>query len=374
MKKGSRIAALGCLLGALASPFVVGPALAESDQTAKVPVADLAEASKAQQALEGFIRSYESGNIELLRTKLDPAMIGYQRFIDGMIADAARMKMIRINLLDTQSVVGPDVAMIQTSWEKRFLTTTGLTPSMYTGRSQFLMHRDQDGWRLAAVGGDNPFASQSGVLAQLSIARAGSAAAPAFVASVVDPDVAGQGFVDVQVSSSNGTSMQRLRETTPGRFEAAIPGSGTVILRYMDANPGGGRPPSLLTKSAILIWSDAGVIPTPTPVPTPNPDPTPTPTPVPTGVLAQLSIIHIPSAAVPLFKVVVTDTDLAGSGHVQAQVTTSAGTATITLSETSPGRFESAQLAGSGSVTVRYLDPNPGGGQPPQLVTRTFML
>ena len=252
MKKGARTVTLGLalLLGAMSLAVAVPEAVAQGDVQSKVPVADLSEAAKAQQALEEFIRAYETGNVGLLRSKLDPGMIGYQRFIDGMITDTTRMKMIRIHLLDTQSLVGPDVAMIQTSWQKRFLSATGLTPAMYTGRSQFLMHRGKDGWQVAAIGGDNPFASQAGVLAQLSIVNRHTVLAPSYVAAVTDPDVAGQGYVDVQISNSGGTTTQRLLETTPGHFQAILTGSGLITLRYMDPNPGGGRPPSLLTRSA----------------------------------------------------------------------------------------------------------------------------
>lgn len=249
MNKSNRLAALmlALLLGATG-------AQAQGSKPAEVPVADLAEAGRAQQALEDFIRAYETGNIGLLRSKLDPAMIGYQRFIDGMIQDGNRLKQIRIHLLDTQTLAGPDVAMIQTSWEKRFLSATSLQPDLNTGKSQFLLHRGKDGWRVVAVGGDNPFASQSGVLAQLTLTNAGTPMTPSVLITVVDPDLAGKSTIPVQLAYGASVATVTLTETTPGRFATLNPypvSGGVVTLRYMDANPGGGRPPSLLTRSVV---------------------------------------------------------------------------------------------------------------------------
>lgn len=250
MNKNNRLAALllALLLG-------TAGAQAQGSKPAEVPVADLAEAGRAQQALEEFIRAYETGNIGLLRSRLDPAMIGYQRFIDGMIQDGNRLKQIRIHLLDTQTLAGPDVAMIQTSWEKRFLSVTSLQPDLNTGKSQFLLHRGKDGWRVVAVGGDNPFASQSGVLAQLTLTNAGTVGSPAVMIAVVDPDLAGKGSAAVNLTYGATVATVTLTETTPGRFvtiNAYGAASGLVTLKYMDGNPGGGRPPSLLTRSIVL--------------------------------------------------------------------------------------------------------------------------
>lgn len=231
-----------------------GVAAAQDARPVEVPVAELAEAAKVQQALEEFIRAYETGNVGLLRSRLDPTMIGYQRFIDGVIQDGSRLRQIRLHLLDSQSLVGPDVAMVQTRWEKRFLSATDLRPGLYTGTSQFLLHRGKDGWRVAAVGGDNPFASQSGVLGRLLLTNVGTPSVPAVSVEVIDPDIAGLGAIVVQLALRDTVIPLTLTETTPGRYVQpfAHAASGPVTLRYMDANPGGGRPPSLLTHSIVL--------------------------------------------------------------------------------------------------------------------------
>jgi hypothetical protein len=255
MKRFVRVAVL---VGSLFLAWGIGVASAQGTTPIRAPIADLAEADKVQQALEGFIRAYETGNVAQIRSQLDPAMIGYQRFIDGMIQDTNRLKQIRIHLLDTQTLVGPDVAVIQTRWEKRFLSATDLRPGIYSGRGQFLMHRGRDGWRVAAIGGDDPFASQSGVLAQLNLTFSGAAALSVDV-EIVDPDLAGRRQLTGYDLSVNGVPCvmpRSLRETTPGRFfdASGCPASSgdVVVLRYMDVNPGSGRPPSLLTRRVIV--------------------------------------------------------------------------------------------------------------------------
>jgi len=221
-------------------------------------VPDPAEAQKARQALDEFIRAYETGNIGLLRNMLDPGMIGYQRFIDGMVQDSNRLKQIRLHLLDTQTMAGTDVALVQARWEKRFLSVTGLRPGIFSGQSQFLMHRSAAGWRVAAVAGDNPFSSQSGVLAQLTLTPVSLPDNVAVTMQIIDPDMAGSGLLTAQlthvhvVTTLVTTSQVTLPETTPGRFQLMAPfvvGPGTVTLRYLDSNPGDGRPPSLLTRT-----------------------------------------------------------------------------------------------------------------------------
>jgi hypothetical protein len=251
---------------------------------AKQPVADLDEAKQALKALEEFIRAYESGNMGLIRNTIDPSMIGYQRFMDGVIRDLSTLKQIRIHLSDTQVLAGPDVAVIQTNWEKRFLSVTDFKAGLFSGRSLFLLHRGRQGWRLAAVAGDNVFSSQSGVLAQLTftpsvlsssiIPSVGGPSAVAVRTEVLDPDLAGKPSLAVQVVTGQGDrEAVTLTATTPGRFvrtslqmelnSVITPGSGiievapgtlptTMSLRYLDNNPGSNRPPSRLSRDITI--------------------------------------------------------------------------------------------------------------------------
>lgn len=252
----------------LADPAVQARA---PDNAIKGPTADLEEARKVRAALDALIRAYESGDTGFLRSRISPSMIGYQRFIDGVTRDAHLMKQVRIHLFDTQVMAAPDMAVIQTGWEKRYLPLTAMTtPELLSGRGMFLLHRDQGEWKLAAMAGDNLFASQSGVMGQIqvspSVIPAGSSMASV---SLVDPDIAGLGSVTLEVISSQGErETLTLSETTPGRFVNAlvdfdiaggfVAGNGVLegtagvsilfTFRYLDRNPGGNRPPSLVVK------------------------------------------------------------------------------------------------------------------------------
>lgn len=255
---------------------VIDQGKANPQTTSRKPIADLAEAQRVQQALNDFITAYETGNVSVLRNKLDPSMIGYQRFLDGVVRDTTAYKQIRVHLLDTQTLAGPDVAVIQTNWEKRFISVSTFQPGLFTGHSTFLFHRSKEGWRIAAFGGDNLFASQSGVLAQLTFGPAiiPLASIPVMAAGpltvqleVLDPDIAGLGTINVEfVTNLGDREIFALTETTPGRYSrptltfgagATVPGNGvinvpgpvTVTLRYLDNNPGDNRPPSVLTRT-----------------------------------------------------------------------------------------------------------------------------
>lgn len=240
----------------------------------KLPIADLAEAQKARSALDELIRAYEIGNIALIQSRLSPSMIGYQRFVDGMLRDTNWMKQIRIHLFDTQVTAGPDVAVIQTGWEKRFLTVTTFAPELYTGRSLFLLHRDQGEWRIANMSGDNLFASQSGVLGKILLSQPSipgpCPCAATIGVTLLDPDMAGQGRATVEILSTQGErEVFSLTETTPGRFTnpavdfdiagGFVPGNGVVegtsgsqilfTVRSLDRTPGSNRPPSYVLKT-----------------------------------------------------------------------------------------------------------------------------
>lgn len=250
----------------------------------KAAIAGFEDMKAARTALDELIRAYETGDVGLIQARLDPGMIGYQRFIDGMRRDAASLKQIRLHLFEAQTTAGPDVAMIQVAWEKRFFGVADFTPGIYSGRSNFLMHRAKDGWRLAAVAGDNPFSSESGVLATLtvmpgSLPLASLAGCPArsipVSVELVDPDLAGLASITVDVRTSQGDREGVvLTAVAPGRFRQPslplcqngalpIPGSGmievstrtmpaTLTIQYVDANPGANRPPATLMRSVAI--------------------------------------------------------------------------------------------------------------------------
>jgi len=352
-------ATLVALMLGLAATLLARAADTPSGPNVATRLADLDEAKKVQAALDELIRAYETGNVALIRSRLDPAMIGYQRFLDGVVEDSNRLIQIRIHLKDTQVQAGPDVAVIQTRWEKRFLTATGFTPDLYTGQSQFLLHRGKEGWRVAAFGGDNLFASQSGVLGQLAIGQTGDG----LRFEVLDPDLAGRGTAIVTVTTATGSQNLQLGETTPGRFQAVrsnaqlgAPSTSTVVMKYLDSNPGGGRPPSVLSKSALTPF-----------VPPP---------PVDSGTLAVLRLTLLGSN----LTLEVVDPDVAGRGSLTVNVVTASASQTVSLLETIPGTFSAVRPAASlGAtsgrvVTMRYLDTTPGNGAPATEVSRSLTM
>ncbi|MEZ5615495.1 MAG: hypothetical protein R3E35_09780 [Rhodocyclaceae bacterium] len=249
----------------------------------KPQVAGFEDMKSARAALDEIIRAYETGDIGLIQARLDPAMIGYQRFLDGMRRDTANLKQIRLHLFEANVSAGPDVAMIQAAWEKRFFGVAGFTPGLFSGRSTFLMHRAKDGWRLAAVSGDNPFSGEAGALATLTVMPGAlplagiPVCAGTFPISVelVDPDLAGLPSVTLEAVTSQGEregvvltaiSPGRFRRTTLPLCQDAIPPfssngtleinsaavPATLTFRYIDANPGANRPPATLMRTVTI--------------------------------------------------------------------------------------------------------------------------
>lgn len=213
---------------------------------------------QARESFEGFVRAYETGNVLLVQRSLDPAMIGYQQFLDGVRSDTNALRQIRMQLIDTQIAAGPDVAVIQTAWEKRALNAATFQPLLLSGRSQILMHRGKDGWRLVAITGDNLFASATGTVAQLlntptfKAGPIGNIEARALGIQVTDPDLTGRPSITVQVRSTEGdvetvtlpavgggvfrvSTLTVRRNASPGTFV-----SGNGIIEFS-------TPPALLT-------------------------------------------------------------------------------------------------------------------------------
>jgi hypothetical protein len=238
-------------------------------------VVDLNEAQTARAALDELIRAYEVGNLSLLQARLDPAMIGYQRFLDGAREDANRLKQIRIHLFDTQTTIGPDIAVVQTNWEKRFISVTSFQPGLFSGSSKFMLQKKPTGWTVIAFAGDNLFSSASGVLGQIRVNGGvamvtlppaatiqGGLSVPLSI-EVVDPDQAGMHSVIVDATTSSGDRESlTLAETTPGRFTSVVSllhapavvgdgriqaAPGSLTLRYLDRNPGNDRPPATVS-------------------------------------------------------------------------------------------------------------------------------
>lgn len=264
-------------------PLEVGPAQPAEESpdgaaTADADLPDFEEVQKARDLLDELLRAYQTGNVGGIQRRLDPAMVGYQVFLDGVRRDVSALKNLRINLTDTQITVGPDVAVIQTNWEKRFVSVTDFRSGIHTGRSVILLHSGADGWRLAAVARDNLFASASGTLARFTVVpmivgvTAFDGTVPMRI-EVVDPDMTGLPSVRIKVTGSDGDrETLLLPAVSPGVFrilsiegfvvfDGALPNNqfvelsgtpGTLTFSYVDANPGENRASSTLTRMVLV--------------------------------------------------------------------------------------------------------------------------
>ncbi len=256
-------------------------------QTELQPLADVEEANRAKQALLGFIRAYELGDVAQIRGMLDNSMIGYQAFIDGVRKDFAAYRQIRIHFIDTRVLAGPDVTVISTKWEKRYLSSADLQPGKQSGESTFLLHNTPGGWKVAALAGDNVVASLGGTLARGGMLGQVTFTPAIFAglnysgiiptsAEVYDLDLSGSGSINVQfVTGQNDSETFTLPEVSPGRFVSTtlniegnvagapiIQGDGvlridttagglptTVTMRYTDQNPGHFLPQRTITST-----------------------------------------------------------------------------------------------------------------------------
>jgi len=245
----------------------------------KPKIGDMEAGRKAAAALDEVLRAYETGNTAFIRNRLDPAMIGYQRLLDGIAVEANQCKQMRLRLLDTQIQAGPDLVVIQTAWEKRCVQLPNFTPRLDSGRSTFLMHLGAGGWSVAAISGSNPLAS-TGVLAAMSastpldcaavnnLANVGGplpASAQSFTITVTDPDMTGASSITVQVKSGNDVESIIVPASVPGTFQrttllvkkgAASPGNGVIDILPV----GGGVLGPLACPAVTISYVDTTVI------------------------------------------------------------------------------------------------------------------
>ncbi len=126
-------------------------------RTGMPKIGDPEEARKALMGFENFLRTFEAGDISALRQQLDPAMIGYQQLLDNITYGNNECKQMRVNLFNTQVQAGPDLAVVQTSWEKRCLYMPTFSPKLASGRATVLLHRGANGWQFAAITAGNMF-------------------------------------------------------------------------------------------------------------------------------------------------------------------------------------------------------------------------
>jgi hypothetical protein len=227
-----------------------------TDSSGRPKIGEPEDARKALVAFEDILRAFEAGNVALIRQKLDPSMIGYQQLLDNITQENNECKQMRVTLLNTQVQAGPNLAVLQTGWEKRCLLLPSFTPRLTTGRSTVLLHLGPGGWTFAAITGGNMLertpatastttgATATGTgtgtaktLATLAVVNGGAsyAAVVASVAPVVplpfritvtDPDRAGAASVNVIVTTAatfaNDTLLLTLPAVAPGSSQFRV--------------------------------------------------------------------------------------------------------------------------------------------------------
>lgn len=184
-------------------------------KSGKPKLGDSEDSRKAISALQDLLNAYERGDTLYIRNRLDVSMIGFQKLMDDIARETNQCKQMRVNLFDTQIQAGPDVAAIQTRWEKRCILLPDFTPQLLTGHTTFLIYRGVNGWTLAGMTGNNPFTG-GGTLATVALSvPAGTCNAinalniatnlPTTV-TVTDPDRAGSPNVTVTMITAAGDS------------------------------------------------------------------------------------------------------------------------------------------------------------------------
>jgi hypothetical protein len=138
------------LLGAL-----VAVAIPTSPQAAEQAITMPSE--QALDALQQLLSAYAAGNQQQLESMIEPQMIGYSRVVDAVRDAGVSQKQLRMTLSDTRTLISEDVVIIQSHWEKRFVSAHGRAAGHRSGTCTFVMRPDAAVWRLSALSGDNPF-------------------------------------------------------------------------------------------------------------------------------------------------------------------------------------------------------------------------
>lgn len=246
-----------------------GPAYSQKSLAAPGGIEDsrigtLEEGRKLEEAVREMVRAYETGNLALVESRIDPSMVGYQRFVEGVRRDASQLKQVRIQLIDLQVTVGPDVGVVRARFEKRYVNAVDFTPALISGQARMLFHRRGEFWNVAGFSGDNLFASSSGTLAQLTLAPASLfyAGTPTTTLQITDPDAIGLPALLVTVTTTAGdretlsvpairpgvfsrplTILPTLPTIGNGQLEENGAPFGDIVIRYTDPTPGDNRPP-----------------------------------------------------------------------------------------------------------------------------------
>lgn len=187
----------------------------------------------AQRALDEFLRAYEQGNTALLQQRLDPALIGYGILINDIMNNAATQKQAQIRILDRQAQCGPDVAVIDFAFEKRFLDVATFQPVLQRGRGSVLVSGlgtgNEGQWRISGFTGDNPFrASPSDLPANLQVVPQATSYAALPGCNAAAP-VAGAALVSANATANVPASTSGSCTVSAPSCSFNSPAFGTVV-------------------------------------------------------------------------------------------------------------------------------------------------
>ncbi len=147
-------------LYALAAMFsLTEPMSAIAAEPAITAVSEQSEVQHAVDAMQRLLAAYTSGNQAQVESLLEPKMIGYSRVVDGAREAQTTQNQLRLTLSDTRTQISEHVVLIQTRWDKRYVSNPGRQAVHKGGLCTLVMRPDLSGWRLSALNGDNPFSA-----------------------------------------------------------------------------------------------------------------------------------------------------------------------------------------------------------------------
>ena len=293
---------------------------------------------QVRMLLEKLFQAYENGDTAWMAAHFDSAMRDYQTIVAGVVNEKPPATMINIDFEIIQIDAGLDIAVVLCNWRKQLQKLSGFKGDT-KGQSRFVLRLAQDGWRITALGGDNPFLASGGTLAKLGITKESGG----ILLDVLDVDMTGSGSLHATLESSIINQDMVLTEFSPGRFKALYSPSPleaktntTLVLRYVDGNPGEGLAPVTLTSR----YQSPG-----------------------DGRHAQIGLEYTQNG----LQLWVLNPDKTEQDTVQVMLITSTGNHPIMLKGDGNGKFHSVMTLASvgaysgSSVTLRYLDMQPDG-------------
>lgn len=237
--------------------------------------------SPAQRALDSLLRAYERGDVGFIQQRIDPALIGFGTLLNDLMTSNNLQRQTRLQVFERQMQCAPDVAVINFSWRKTFLSSTTFTPIAQQGRTSVLITNLSAGvegkWQVSGFSGTPLFkpasatSNDGAITVTPTVVSYGKDSVGTFNRSVViqvtDADLTSP-TVPVQVTASNGDSETLyLMQVSPGVYRASqisitirrptaggsisvVPGNGAIdipsfanvilTLTYIDAKAANG--------------------------------------------------------------------------------------------------------------------------------------